>query len=211
MEPEAASLPDLECVADGKRAEALLHPLRIRILALARTPASATDIAARLRLPRQRVNYHVRRLADRGLLRRAGRQRKRNMFEQRYVAAARSFLIVPAILGPLEADWRSFEDTASAAYLLALTARMQTDLARLWSKAQEDGTRPTTLSLKSQFRFASPQQRAEFARALRQALVDAVARHTTVDEVPGGSAPGPPYRLVLGCYPFAGEGSAGGD
>ena len=91
MEPEAGALPDLECVFDEKRAEALLDPLRMRILAIARTPASATEIAARLRLPRQRVNYHVRRLADRGLLRRAGRQRKRNMFEQRYVAAARSF------------------------------------------------------------------------------------------------------------------------
>jgi DNA-binding transcriptional ArsR family regulator len=211
MEAGVAMLPDLECIADEKRGEALLHPLRLRILAMARTPASATEIAARLRLPRQRVNYHVRRLADRGLLRRAGRQRKRNMFEQRYVAAARSFLLVPALLGPLEADWRSFEDTASAAYLLALTSRMQSDLARLWRAAQEDGTRPTTLSLKSQFRFASPQQRADFARALRQAVVDVVARHTSVDEVSGGrSASGPAYRMVLGCYPLAGEGPAGG-
>ncbi|MGH9368942.1 MAG: helix-turn-helix domain-containing protein [Thermoanaerobaculia bacterium] len=206
MEAAAESLPDLECVAEEKRAEALLLPLRARILELAREPASATEIARKLRLPRQRVNYHVRRLADRGLLRRAGRLRKRNMVEQRYVAAARSFLLVPEVLGPVEADWRAIEDTGSAAYLLALTARVQSDVARAWKQAQAQGTRLSTLSLKSQFRFESPEQRAEFARALRQAVVDVIARHTSVDELSGGApAPGRPHRLVLGCYPYAPE------
>ena len=112
MPAAAETVPDLECVHDLQRAEALLHPLRMRILELAREPASATEMAGRLRMPRQRVNYHVRRLAERGLLRRAGRQRKRNMVEQRYVATARSFLLVPEVLGPLEADWRHVEDAA---------------------------------------------------------------------------------------------------
>jgi hypothetical protein len=201
-----AEPPDIECVGDEVRAGALMHPLRLRILKLAQVPTSATEIAGKLRLPRQRVNYHVRRLADRGFLKRAGRQRKRNMVEQRYVATARSFLLVPGVLGPLEADWREIQDTASAAYLLALTAQMQSDVAASWTAAREQGLRLSTLSLKSQFRFESPQQRAEFARALRQAIVDVIARHTSVDELPTGRpAPGRPYRLVLGCYPHASQ------
>lgn len=203
MESLGESLPVLECVADEARAEALLNPLRIRILGIAREPASSTEIAARLRMPRQRINYHVRRLADLGLLRRAGRQRKRNMFEQRYVAAARSFLIVPDVLGAVAADWREIPDTASAAYLLALTAQVQCDVARAWRAAGEQKKRLSTLSLKSQFRFESAEQRAEFAHALRQAVVDVIARRTSVHELAGGRpAPGRAYRLVLGCYPY---------
>ncbi len=213
MESVVERLQDLECVAEQKRAEVLLHPLRIRILGLARTPASATEIAFSLRLPRQRVNYHVRKLADRGLLRRAGRQRKRNMVEQRYVATARSFLLIPEILGPLEADWRAIGDTGSAAYLLALTAQVQSDVARAWRAADVEGKRLSTLSLKSQFRFESQEQRADFARALRQAVIEVVARHTSVDELSGGRpASGQRYRLFLGCYPYAApEGAAGGE
>lgn len=206
MEASEEHLSDLECVSDGRQAQALLHPLRMRILKLAQQPASATEIAGRLRLPRQRVNYHVRRLAERGLLRRAGRQRKRNMVEQRYLATARSFLLVPELLGSLEADWRDIQDTASAAYLLALTAQVQSDLARAWKEAGEQGKRLSTLSLKSQFRFESPEQRAEFAGALRQAIVDVIARHSSVHELANGRpAPGHPYRLVLGCYPCAAD------
>jgi DNA-binding transcriptional ArsR family regulator len=212
MEIEPAVLPELECIDEEKRAQTLLHPLRSRILKLAQTPASATEIAGRLRMPRQRVNYHVRRLAERGLLRRAGRQRKRNMVEQRYVASARSFLLSPAVLGPLEADWRRIEDTASAAYLLALTSRVQSDVARAWKAADGEGKRLSTLSLKSQFRFESPEQRAEFARALRQAVVDVIARHTSAHDLPNGRpAPGRPYRLMLGCYPYSPEEGAGSE
>jgi DNA-binding transcriptional ArsR family regulator len=215
MEAATDTVPGLECVNDQERAEALLHPLRRRILRLAREPASATELAGRLRMPRQRVNYHVRRLAERGLLRRAGRRRKRNMVEQRYVATARSFLLVPEVLGPLEADWRLVEDTASAAYLLALTAQLQSDLARVWRASGEEGKRLSTLSLKSQFRFESPEQRADFARALRQAVVDVIARFSSAHDLPSGRpAPGRPYRLVVGCYPYApeqGPGFEGGD
>ena len=120
----------LETVTEPARAAALLDPLRARILTLAREPASATELGARLSLPRQRVNYHVRQLAQVGLLRRAGRRRRRNMFEQLYVASARGFVLSPELLGETAADWRAVEDAGSPAYLLALSAQMQADLAR---------------------------------------------------------------------------------
>ena len=210
MEAEAGEPQELECVSDPLRAQALLHPLRARILRLAAQPASATEIAGRLRMPRQRINYHVRKLADRGLLRRAGRQRKRNMVEQRYVASARSFVIVPEVLGGVAADWRRIEDTASASFLIALMTQVQSDLARVRAAADEAGARLSTLSIKSQFRFEGPEQRAEFARALRQAVVDVIARHSSpFERAPGRPGAGRPYRFVLGCYPAPPEEAAG--
>ena len=78
-----------------QRAGALLHPLRQRLLSLSREPASASELARRLGLPRQRVNYHVRKLEAAGFLRPAGRARKGNMIEQKYVATARAYVLSP--------------------------------------------------------------------------------------------------------------------
>ncbi len=200
---------EIECVSDGRQAEALLDPLRSRILTLAREPASATELGALLDLPRQRVNYHVRHLARAGLLKRAGRRRKRNMFEQRYVASAKGYVISPELLGKAGADWRAVSDPASAGYLLALSAQMQSDVARAARASRgagEQGKRLATLSIKSQFRFESPEQREQFTRGLKDAVVGVIARFTAPNLTAGGKpAPGRPYRLVLGCYPYAPE------
>jgi DNA-binding transcriptional ArsR family regulator len=197
---EAAT--QLESVGSVRRASALLNPMRLRLLRLAQEPASATELARRLDLPRQRVNYHVRELARAGFLRPAGRRRKRNWIEQRYVATARSYVLSPEILGPLSPDWRTIEDTASADYLLALTEQVRSDVSRVEQEARSRGQRVSTLSLKSQFRFDSPAQRTEFTNALRQAVVEVIARHSSPDRTAAGRpGRGRPFRLVLSCYP----------
>ncbi|HEY1253067.1 MAG TPA: helix-turn-helix domain-containing protein [Thermoanaerobaculia bacterium] len=201
--PEAPRAP-LESIHSARRASALLNPMRLRLLRLAQEPASATELARRLSLPRQRVNYHVRELARAGFLRPAGRRRRRNWIEQRYVATARSYVLSPEILGALAPDWRTIEDTASADYLLALSEQVRLDVSRAEQEARGRGQRVGTLSFKSQFRFDSSEQRAEFANALRQAVVEVIARHTSPDRSASGSirpGRGRSYRLVLGCYP----------
>jgi hypothetical protein len=162
-------------------------------------------------MPRQRINYHVRQLARSALLRRAGRRRRGNLVEQRYVATARAYVLTPAVLGPLGADWRRVEDTTSASYLLALSDQVRLDLSRVWSAAQAGDRRVTTFSIKAQFRFENAGQRAAFARSLREAIVGVIARETSRD-VREDSRPGAgrPYRLVVGCYPYAGEKRASG-
>ncbi len=207
---------EIECVAEGRQAEALLDPLRARILTLAREPVSATQLGALVTLPRQRVNYHVRHLEQAGLLKRAGRRRKRNMFEQRYVASAKGYVISPELLGEAGADWRAVSDAGSAGYLLALSAQMQVDVARAARAAQAargaggQAKRLATFSIKSQFRFESPEQREQFTRELRDAVVGVIARFTAPSRtVSGKPAPGRPFRLVLGCYPYAPEAEAG--
>src|SRR5208282_818743 len=79
-------------------------------------------LARRLLLPRQKINYHVRELARGHFLERAGRRRRRNMIEQRYVARARGYVLSPELLGVLQADRSRVEDVFSASYLLALSA-----------------------------------------------------------------------------------------
>lgn len=203
MESTAVARP-LEAVGSTRRASAILHPLRSRLLSMAREPASATELARKLGLPRQRVNYHVRELERAGLLRAAGRRRRRNLIEQRYVATARSYVLSPGLLGPLAPDWRSIEDTASSDYLLALAEQVRSDVSRASEEAAAEGKRLSTLSVKSQFRFETPEERTRFAEAVRQALVEVIARYTSPNlRENGRPGRGRPYRLVLACYPVA--------
>lgn len=197
------SLRQVDLVQNASRASALLHPLRLRILESLYKPDSAAGLARRLHLPRQKVNYHVRELARAHFLTRAGRRRKRNMTEQLYVATARGYVLSPEILGRLGANPGRVEDALSAGYLLALTAQAQTELGRASREAATQGKRFSTLSLNTELRFESAEQRSEFAQALQQAVVDVVGRHaspfTGRDATPGT---GRPYRLILACYPI---------
>ena len=193
----------VDLVQNASRAAALLHPLRRRILEALHEPDSAAGLARRLHLPRQKVNYHVRELARSHFLARAGRRRKRNMTEQRYVATARGYVLSPEILGQLGADARHVEDAFSAAYLLALTAQAQAELGHAGREAAAQGKRLSTLSINTQLRFESAQQRAGFSRALQAAVVDVVGRYASPYTRDNGSpGTGRPYRLMLGCYPI---------
>jgi len=203
-----AAQPSFALLSSTASAAAVLHPLRQRILESLAEPDSAAGVARRLRLPRQRLNYHVRELARAGLLRRAGRRRKRNMYEQCYVATARGYALSPELLGRLGADPRRVEDTFSAAYLLALAAQLQAELGRASREATAQGKRLTTLSMNSEFRFESAGQRAEFARALEAAVVDVIGRFASpAQRADGAAGAGRPYRLVVGCYPVPPRGA----
>ena len=120
---------EASCRARGGRARSCTRSGQ-RLLALAREPASSSELARRLGLPRQRVNYHVRALEAAGLPRAAGRAPAGNMIEHRYVATARAYVLSPELLGPLGADWRDIADTASADYLLALADQVRSDVGR---------------------------------------------------------------------------------
>ena len=190
-------------LSDPRRVAALLgHPLRTRIVALAREPASASELAQQLRLSRQRVNYHVRTLARTGFLRRAGQIRKRNLIEQRYVATARAYVLAPEVLGPLAASGHTPEDAFSALRLIGLAGEVQAQLSRAMGESARLGRRLATLSLAADLRFESPAQRQQFAEALQDAVATVIARHSSpARPAPGAAATGRGYRLIVGCYP----------
>jgi DNA-binding transcriptional ArsR family regulator len=59
---------EVAVIEDPGAAEISLDPVRTRLLAELAGPASATTLAARLGLPRQKVNYHLRTLEQHGLV-----------------------------------------------------------------------------------------------------------------------------------------------
>lgn len=204
-----------ECIADPARAAVLLHPLRSRVLEEAGEPSSATEIAARLGETRQKVNYHVRTLAEAGFLRAAEERRRGNLLEQRYVATARSYVLTSEVLGALGADRLAGDgrghtpgevvDSLSADHLLALTARAQREIATARRHAAEQGKRLATLSLSADIGFDSAEQRAVFTAALRDAVADVVSRYSSPLPGSGEDAPATPrrpFRLFLGCHPI---------
>src|SRR5580704_8273426 len=194
----------LDLVREPAQAAILLHhPLRLKILAALAEPDSATGVARRMNLPRQTVNYHVRELARARFLARAGRRRRRHLFEQCYVATARGYVLSPELLGKLAADPAQIADTFSAKYLLGLASKLQSELARSVELATAAGKRLATLSINTELRFTSPEQGASFTEELQRAIVEVTARHSSPFTMTDGSAAGcRPFRLVVGCYPI---------
>lgn len=175
----------------------LAHPLRPRILARARVPISAADLARLLDQPRQRVNYHVRQLASGGFLDTVVQQKKRNMIEQQYVATAHAYVIDPRALGDAAPAGELAPDSASADDLVALCARAQTEVAAVMGAASEAGVRLRTLAMQRQLHFETGAQRSAFLQTLEQAVDDVVMRHTSPSVGRG-------LRLIIGCYPAPG-------
>ena len=196
-------IADIEAVEHPRAAELLLHPLRQTILREASEPASAAEIARRVSLPAQKVNYHVRALVDAGLLVPAGERLKRNLVEKRYRATARAYVLSPAVLGEMSPQRLRLSDEVSAAHLIRLASTLQSELARTIREDRSTAGDVPTLSLDVELRFESPAQRGEFATALQDTVADLVERFTApaVDRL-GAPADGRPYRLVVGCYPI---------
>jgi DNA-binding transcriptional ArsR family regulator len=195
--------PAWDLVASMGRASALLHPLRLRILDALREPDSAAGLARRFRLPRQKMNYHVRELARAHFLERAGQRRRRNMIERRYRTTAQGYVLSPELLGRMGLPREHAEDVLSAAYLLGRMAVAQAELVYASREAATQHKRLTTLSVSAELRFESAEQRAKFAAELQRSIIDVIGRFASPHTMADGSAgAGRPYRLLLGCYPI---------
>src|SRR5690242_5432709 len=98
---------------------AITHPTRLRILDALRVADSAAGAARRLGQPRQRINHHVRELADAGLLREAGERRKGNFVEQLYESVAGTFVLSPRLA------WGDRERVAAIAAQVSLQSLVE--------------------------------------------------------------------------------------
>jgi len=183
-------------IGDSERAASVLHPLRLRILGELADAASASELAPRLGIPRQLVNYHLRQLESDGLVETVGERRKRNCTERLVRAVARSYMISPSAFGSLAAHPDHVEDRASSAYLVAAAARLISELADQRIAAERAGKRLATVTIESDVRFATPAAQRAFAADLTAAVSAVVARYHD-DETPGGRR----FRLMIGSYP----------
>jgi len=192
------SAETLDVIASPGRAAALLDPLRMRLVEGLREPDSAAGLARRLRLPRQRVNYHLRELEKQRLVELVGRKRRGNCTARILRATARAYVISPAALGGVAADAGAVKDRFSAAYLLAVTAGTLRDVAELDERAQKAGKRLATLTLETEVRFASAEARAAFADELAGAVARLSSQYHDA-QAPAGRA----FRFVVAGHPAA--------
>lgn len=187
---------DVVVIDDPGAAMAALDPIKLRLLAELAAPASAATLAARVGLPRQKVNYHLRALEAHKLVEPAEERRWGGLTERLMVATAASYIVSPAALGPVASDPARNQDRLSASYLIALAARMVREVSDLWGAARARDKRLATLSVDTVIRFKSPADRAAFTNDLAGAIASLAARYH--DE----SAPhGRPHRLVVASYP----------
>jgi DNA-binding transcriptional ArsR family regulator len=196
------AMPEVEVIEDPSAAVAAIEPARARLLAELAQPASAAALAARLGLPRQKVNYHLRLLEQHGLVREAETRRWGGITERRMVATATAYVVSPTALGPAAADPGRTIDRLSAGYLLALAARAVREVGALLRKSAKKDQRLATLSIDAEVRFRSAAQRAAFSQDLTAAVAALSARYHD-PSAPGGRW----HRLVVVAYPTGGPDS----
>ena len=186
----------IHVVSDADGATTLLHPLRLRLLGELQEPDSAAGLARRLRLPRQKLNYHLRQLESEGLVEMVGTRQRRGCVERLLRAVARSYVIDPATLGVIGSDPTHVEDQVSSAYLVAVAARAIKEVAALRERAEKTGKRVPTVTLQTEIRFASPAAQQAFAQELTEALAALTTKYHD-DGAHGGRR----FRLIAGSYP----------
>ena len=147
-------------------------------------------------LPRQQVNYHLRSLESSGLVEFVREQRKGNCIERIVRAMAATYLISPEALGKLGASPAEGQDRFSAAYLVRTAARTIRDLAVLGRRAARAGKRLATLTLETEVRFASAEDRSAFAEELANTLARLVSKYHD-ERAPSGRL----FRCWIGAYP----------
>ncbi|WP_169979964.1 helix-turn-helix domain-containing protein [Microbispora sp. H10836] len=189
-------MKDVAVIEDPAAAEASLDPIRVRLLAELAEPNSATMLAAKVGLPRQKVNYHLKTLERHGLVELVEERRKGNVNERVMRATAASFVISPAALASVAPDPSRAPDRLSARWLLALAAQLVRDVGTLITGASQARKKLATFAVDAQVRFASAADRAAFAEELSAAVAALVSKYH--DESAEG---GREHRLILAVHP----------
>ncbi len=187
---------EVAVIEDPAAAEACLDPMRARLLAALAEPGSATMLAAKVGLARQKVNYHLRTLEQHGLVELVEERRKGNVTERVMRASALSYVISPAALAAVAPDPSRSPDRLSARWLLALAARTVRDVGALITGATAAGKRVATFAADSKVRFASAADRAAFAEELTAAVTTLIGKYH--DESAAG---GREHQIVIAVYP----------
>jgi DNA-binding transcriptional ArsR family regulator len=187
---------DVAVIEDPAAAEASLDPVRARLLAELAEPGSATMVAARVGLPRQKVNYHLKALERHGLVELVEERRKGNVTERVMRASAASYVISPAALASVQPDPSRAPDRLSARWLLAVASRLVRDVGALIIGATKARKRVATFAMDGEVRFASAADRAAFAEELASAVTSLVAKYH--DE---SAERGRDHRVIVAVHP----------
>jgi DNA-binding transcriptional ArsR family regulator len=147
---------DVAVIEDPAAAEVSLDPIRSRLLAELSRPGSATMLAGKVGLPRQKVNYHLRTLEQHGLIHLVEERRKGNVTERVLQATAASYVISPAAMAAVAPDPGRAPDRLSARWLLAVAARLVRDVGSLITGATKTQQKLATFAIDAQSPTCSP-------------------------------------------------------
>ncbi|GIH74298.1 transcriptional regulator [Planobispora longispora] len=215
---------EMSLMDEPDRLRVALTPIRRRLLARLREPASAVQLAAELGLPRQRVNYHVKALEQAGLIEMVEERPRRGFTERVMRATANAFLVDPGVLtsdgetagaagtagatGAAQEDgetarvddgFRRIADRYAAEHLVEVAAGTVREVTRMAAAADRRGVRLLTFTLETEVRFDAPDDVHRFTDELAEAVARVAARFDT----PGGRS----YRLVAGGHPTPRQGA----
>jgi DNA-binding transcriptional ArsR family regulator len=191
---------DLEVIEDPSAATVALEPVRSRLLAELAQPASAATLAGRLGIARQKATYHLKTLEAHRLIKESGQRKWGGLTERLYVASAASYVVAPNAMGAVASDPRKNVDRLSAGYLIALAARVVQEVSDLMRRARAAGKGLATLSIDTEIRFRSAEERAAFTSELTHAVNTLAARYHDETAL-GGRA----HRLVVVAHPLPAE------
>jgi len=180
-------------VEEAEELAALAHPLRVRILDVLRTPASAATVARAVGQSRQNVNYHLKELERTGLVHRAGQQQKGNFVETLFESAAPTILISPRALWGDDQRAEALKTQLSLENLVLLGERLGRDASVLLDRAAFDGEEIASAAVEAEVHFANEAARAEFMREYLAAVGPLLTKY--------GRRKGQRYRVALAAYP----------
>lgn len=189
-------MQDVIVIEDPAAAAVSLDPLRATLLRELAEPSSAAGLAAKVGLPRQKVNYHLRALEEHGLVQLVEERRKGNVMERVLQATAAAYVISPAALAAVEPDPVRLRDRFSAYWMLALAARMVHEVGRLISGATAAKQQLATFAVDGEIVFASASSRAAFVEELGREMARLAAKYHEPN-APGGRR----HRIVVALHP----------
>ncbi|GIH96506.1 ArsR/SmtB family transcription factor [Planobispora siamensis] len=211
---------EMTLMDEPDRLRVALTPIRRKLLARLREPASAARLAAELDLPRQRVNYHFKALEQAGLIELVEERPRRGFAERIMRATANAFLVDPGVLssaetgGPPDGEtggsgasssagsgdgFERIADRYAAEHLVEVAAGTVREVTRMAAAADRRGVRLLTFTLEAEVRFEAPGDVHRFTDELAEAVAQVAARFDT----PGGRS----YRLVAGGHPTPRQGA----
>lgn len=187
---------DVTVIEDPAAARVALDSTRARLLALLAEPGTATTLAGRVGLPRQKVNYHLKELERHGLVELMAERRKGNVTERVMRATAGAYVISPAALASVAPDPSHSPDQLSARWLLAVAAQLVRDVGALIVGAARARKRVATFTIDGEVRFASAGERAAFTEELAGTVAALISKYHD-EQAEGGRA----HRLVVALHP----------
>ena len=191
---------DVAILESPEAAAVSLDRTRSAMLAELARPSSATALAARLGIPRQKANYHLRELEKHGLVEMVHERRKGNVTERIMQATAASYAISPDALGAAQPDPTRSPERLSASWLAAVAGRLLRDVGVLIAGATTAKKRLATFTLDGEVRFSSAADRAAFADELATAVTALVSKYHDASARSGRA-----HRVVVAVHPSVPE------